>query len=151
MNNTHPAGSTGTACNVWLSRTGRLIPDDRRSALRVFFWEVMKMSSDFKIDRPGVYLARDGEEVMLWPTFSEAVWQWVAIGTEYPSSYSRDGCYWCGGEPSPHDIVAYIGPLPADILQRMAEALASAECNPQDTTPATFREALQALAEEPKQ
>jgi hypothetical protein len=49
------------------------------------------------------------------------------------------------------DIVAYVGPLPAEILQRMAEALAAAEYQPQQTAPATFGEALKAMAEEQPQ
>ena len=50
-----------------------------------------------------------------------------------------------------YDIVAYVDPLPAEILQRMAEALAAAEYQPEQATPATFGEALKALAEEPPQ
>jgi hypothetical protein len=42
-------------------------------------------------------------------------------------SYKDNGDFWVGGEESEFDVVAYVSPLPADILQRMREALALAE------------------------
>ena len=108
------------------------------------------MSTEFRIDRPGVYRRRDGKEVCLWPTLSAGVWRWLQVAGAHISSYRDDGHYWFNNKASQYDIVAYAGPLPAEILQRMADALAAAEYNPQDTTPATFDEALQALTEEPK-
>jgi hypothetical protein len=107
------------------------------------------MTTEFRIDKPGVYRRRDGSEVCLWPAFSESPLQWFTVGHKLPVSYKDNGDFWVGGEESEFDIVAYVGPLPADILQRMAEALDAAEYCPQQTTPATFGEALKAMAEEP--
>jgi hypothetical protein len=102
-----------------------------------------KMTTEFRIDRPGVYRTRNGEHVCLWPTFSTGVWRWMRVAGSHISSYRNDGHYWFADKTSPYDIVAYIGPLPADILQRMRQMLALAEEHPQPTTPATFREAMQ--------
>ena len=85
------------------------------------------MTSEFRIDRPGVYRQRDGEDVCLWPALSTGPMRWVTIGADYISSIGDDGRYWALGTESPHDIVAYVGPLPVEILQRMREALALAE------------------------
>ena len=105
------------------------------------------MTTEFRIDRPGVYRRRDGVEVCLWSSGSNAPWLWVQIaGSESAGAYQVNGRFWWEGESSV-DIVAYVGPLPADILQRMADALDAAEYRPQQTTLATFGEALQAMAE----
>jgi hypothetical protein len=108
------------------------------------------MSSEFQINRPGVYRRRDGEEVCLWPTFADPMsylkWIEIGAGVYIPNLHASSGRQsW--KERLPLDIVAYVGPLPAEILQRMAEALAAAEYQPQQTAPATFGEALKALAE----
>jgi hypothetical protein len=66
-------------------------------------------------------------------------------------SYKDNGDFWVGGEESSFDIVAYVGPLPTNILQRMAEALAAAEYCPQQTIPATFADAIKALTQEQPQ
>jgi hypothetical protein len=87
----------------------------------------MKMTTEFRIDRPGVYRRRDGERVCLWPTFSTGVMQWVAVSTGNPLTYRDDGCYWASCRISEYDIVAYVSPLPTEILARMREALALAE------------------------
>ena len=108
------------------------------------------MTTEFRIDRPGVYRRRDGVEKYLWPTFSSCPLRWVAVGDDAPVKYMDTGELWIKSEESFWDIVEYVGPLPAEILQRMAEALAAAEYCPQQTTPATFGEALKAMAEEPK-
>ena len=90
------------------------------------------MISEFRIDRPGVYKRRDGQDVCLWPTLCSTHWTWMQVGHEYPMAYLNSGNYLtfmrgdCGV-----DIVAYVGPLPAEILQRMAEALALAGEAPQ--------------------
>ncbi len=109
------------------------------------------MTTEFRIDRPGVYRRRDGSEVCLWPAFSESPLQWFAIGHKLPMSYKDNGDFWVGGEESEFDIVAYVSPLPAEILQRMVEALAAAEYQPEQTAPMTFGEALKAMAKEPQQ
>ena len=109
------------------------------------------MSNEFRIDKPGVYRQRDGKEVCLWPTLSTGVMRWLSVAGTYISSYGDDGRFFLNGETSSHDIVAYVSPLPAEILQRMADALAAAEYQPEQTTPATFGEALQALTEEQPQ
>lgn len=107
------------------------------------------MTTEFRIDKPGVYRRRDGVEVCLWSSGSNAPWLWVQIaGSESAGAYQVDGRFWREGESSV-DIVAYVGPLPADILQRMAEALWAAEGKPGDDKPATFGEALKAMTEEP--
>jgi hypothetical protein len=85
------------------------------------------MSNEFKIDRPGVYRRRNGEHVWLWPTFSAGVRQWVVINTDFPVLCRNDGCYFFKGLASPRDVVAYVGPLPSEILRQMREALALAE------------------------
>jgi hypothetical protein len=106
------------------------------------------MTTEFRIDKPGVYRRRDGVEVCLWPTFSRSLLKWFALFAESPMSYKDNGGFWVGGEESSFDIIAYVSPLPTDILQRMAEALEAAEYCPQQTAPATFAEALKAMAEE---
>ena len=109
------------------------------------------MSMEFRIDKPGVYRRRDGVEVCLWPSGSNAPWLWVQIaGSESSGAYQVDGRFWWEGESSV-DIVDYIGPLPADILQRMAEALDAAEYQPQQAALATFGEAISALTQEQPQ
>lgn len=107
------------------------------------------MTTEFRIDRPGVYRRRDGVEKCLWPTFSSCPLRWVAVGDDAPVKYMDTGELWIKSEESFWDIVEYIGPLPADILQRMAEALWAAEGKPGDDKPATFGEALKAMTEEP--
>ena len=108
------------------------------------------MTTEFKIDRPGVYRDRSGRHVNLWPTFSDGHKQWMEIGTfNAGTAYFTNGQFWSTqGHFAAWDIVAYVSPLPADILQRMVEALAAAEYQPQQAAPATFGEALQAMAEE---
>jgi hypothetical protein len=86
------------------------------------------MSSEFRIDRPGVYRRRNGEEVCLWPTLADLVsyLKWIEIGVYIPHLHASSGRQsW--KEELPLDIVAYVGPLPAEILQRMREQLALAE------------------------
>ena len=85
------------------------------------------MTTEFRIDKPGVYRRRDGTEVCLWPTFADSPLQWFSVGHKLPVSYKDNGDFWVGGEESEFDVVAYVSPLPADILQRMLEALAMAE------------------------
>ena len=93
------------------------------------------MTTEFRIDRPGVYRRRDGENICVWPAFSKKWVRVAAVSTGknadgwswYPMAYEDDGCYLGSGSISEYDIVAYVGPLPADILQRIEEALALAE------------------------
>ena len=85
------------------------------------------MTSEFRIDRPGVYRRRDGKEVYLWPTFSRLPLKWFALFAESPMSYKDNGGFWIDGEESSFDVIAYVSPLPVEILQRMREALALAE------------------------
>jgi hypothetical protein len=73
--------------------------------------------------------------------------KWFEICSDPPASYQDNGSFWRGDCESSFDIVAYVSPLPAEILQRMAEALEAAEYCPQQTTPATFGEVLKAMAE----
>jgi hypothetical protein len=87
----------------------------------------MTMTTEFRIDRPGVYRRRDGTEVCLWPALSTGVMRWVKVAGTYISSYGDDGHYWILRQESPYDIVAYVSPLPTEILARMREALALAE------------------------
>jgi len=77
--------------------------------------------------------------------------KWFAICSDPPASYQDNGSFWRGDYESSFDIVAYVSPLPAEILQRMAEALAAAEYCPQQTAPATFAEAIKALTQEQPQ
>jgi hypothetical protein len=110
----------------------------------------MKMTTEFKIDKPGVYCDRSGRHVNLWPTLSDGHKQWMEIGTfNAGTAYFINGQFWSTqGHFAAWDIVAYVSPLPAEILQRMVEALESAEYCPHQATPATFGEALKAMAEE---
>jgi hypothetical protein len=85
------------------------------------------MTTEFKIDRPGVYRRRDGKLAYLWPTFSLSQLRWFALFAELPASYKSNGAFWISGEEASFDIVAYVGPLPVDVLQRVREALALAE------------------------
>jgi hypothetical protein len=74
----------------------------------------------------------------------------MEIGTFNASTaYFSNGQFWSTqGHFAAWDIVAYVSPLPAEILQRMAEALEAAEYQPQQTAPATFGDALKAMAGE---
>ena len=87
------------------------------------------MTTEFRIDRPGVYRDRSGERVYLWSTLSDGHKQWMEIGTfNAGTAYFTNGQFWSTqGHFAAWDIVAYVSPLPADILQRMREALALAE------------------------
>ena len=111
------------------------------------------MATEFKIDKPGVYKTRNGRRVYVWPLLLTRDWWNAEDGNS--SACAASELYRTNGRLLPnrnseYDIVEYVGSLPADVLQRMAEALAAAEYCPQQTTPATFGEALQAMAEEPK-
>jgi hypothetical protein len=111
------------------------------------------MTTEFRIDRPGVYCDRSGKHVNLWPTLSDGHKQWMEIGTfNAGTAYFTNGQFWSTqGHFAAWDIVAYVSPLPADILQRMAEALWAAEGKPGDDKPATFGEAIKALTPEQPQ
>ena len=111
------------------------------------------MTTEFRIDKPGVYRMRNDRRIYVWPLMiSRKFW----IGEEdHGCEISSSDVYFTSGRlledrQSQYDIVAYVSPLPADILQRMAEALDAAEYCPQQTAPATFGDALKAMAEEPK-
>lgn len=109
------------------------------------------MTSEFKIDRPGVYKMRNGNRVPVWcnAACENMGAKWMSLGHQIGMAWNDKGrrYYIC---ESDNDIVAYAGPLPADILQRMAEALEAAEYQPHQTAPATFGEALKAMAKEPQ-
>ena len=109
------------------------------------------MTTEFKIDKPGVYKTRNGRRVYVWPLmFSREWWNGEDDNSGAAAAcdlYRTDGRLLDTHETA-FDLVAYAGPLPAEILQRMADALAAAECCPQQTTPATFAEAIKALTPE---
>ena len=112
------------------------------------------MTTEFRIDRPGVYKTRNGRRVYVWPLLFSREWWSGEDGNSGAAAsselYRADGRLLETHETA-FDIVAYVGPLPADVLQRMVEALESAEYQPQQTAPATFGEVLQAMTEEAKQ
>ena len=112
------------------------------------------MTSEFRIDKPGVYKTRNGRRVYVWPLMFSREWWSGEDGNSGAAAASE--LYRANGRLLPkrdseYDIVEYAGSLPAEILQRMAEALEAAEYCPQQTAPATFGEALKAMAGEPKQ
>ena len=112
------------------------------------------MTTEFRIDKPGVYKMRNGRRIYVWPLLLTRDW-WSGedgnSGAAAASELYRTNGRLLSNRESEYDIVEYIGPLPADILQRMAEALAAAEYCPQQTAPMTFGEALKSMAKEPKQ
>jgi hypothetical protein len=86
------------------------------------------MTTEFRIDRPGVYRRRNGKEALVWPRLCTSEW-WNGEDANEPAAgdtYRTDGRL-IHSHKTHLDIVAYIGPLPADIIQRMREALALAE------------------------
>jgi hypothetical protein len=110
------------------------------------------MTSEFRIDKPGVYRDRSGRHVNLWPTLSDGHKQWMEIGSfNAGTAYFSNGQFWgTPGHVAAWDIVAYVSPLPAEILQRMAEALWAAECHSESNRPMTVGEAIKrAFAKEP--
>jgi hypothetical protein len=60
-----------------------------------------------------------------------------ALFAESPMSYKDNGGFWINGEESSFDVVAYVCRLPEEILQRMLDALAAAEYQPEQAAPAT--------------
>lgn len=83
------------------------------------------MTTEFRIDRPGVYVNRCGEHKNIIPTGFPDKWCVTAIHgmPKFVHGNGRVSIAW----RSEYDVVAYVGPLPADVLQRMREALALAE------------------------
>jgi len=86
------------------------------------------MTSEFKIDRPGVYKMRNGNRVPVWcnAVCENMGAKWMSLGHQIGMAWNDKGrrYYIC---ESDNDIVAYVGPLPTEILARMREALALAE------------------------
>ena len=112
-----------------------------------------QMTTEFRIDKPGVYKTRNGRRVYVWPLMFSREWWSGEDGNSGTAAacdlYRADGRLLETHETA-FDIVAYAGPLPAEILQRMADALAAAEYQLEQTAPATFGEALKSMAQEPK-
>ncbi len=112
------------------------------------------MTTEFKIDRPGVYKTRNGRRVYVWPLMFSREWWSGEDGNSGAAAacdlYRTDGRLLESHETA-FDLVAYAGPLPAEILQRMVEALDAAEYQPQQTAPATFADAIKALTPEQPQ
>jgi hypothetical protein len=110
------------------------------------------MTTEFQIDKPGVYRMRNGNRVPVWCNAGceNMDAKWVSLGHQIGMAWNDKGrrYYTCKSE---NDIIAYVSPLPAEILQQMVDALAAAEYQPQQTTPATFGEALKSMAEEQPQ
>ena len=88
------------------------------------------MTTKFKIDRPGVYKTRNDRRVYVWPLMFSREWWSGEDGNSGAAAacdlYRADGRLLETHETA-FDLVAYVGPLPAEILQRMREALAMAE------------------------
>ena len=88
------------------------------------------MTTEFRIDRPGVYEMRNGRRIYVWPLLLSRDWWSCEDGNGSASAprelYRSNGRLLISRE-SEYDIVAYVSPLPAEILQRMREALALAE------------------------
>jgi hypothetical protein len=111
------------------------------------------MTTEFRIDKPGVYKMRNGRRVYVWPLLLTRDWWSGEDGNSGAAAASE--LYRANGRLLPkrdseYDIVAYVSPLPAEILQCMADALDATEYQPQQTAPATFGEALKAMAKEPQ-
>ena len=108
------------------------------------------MTGEFKIDKPGVYKTRNDRRVYVWPLLFSREWWNGEDGNSGAAAaselYRTDGRLLETHETA-FDLVAYAGPLPAEILQRMAEALEAAEYQLEQTAPATFGEVLKAMAE----
>lgn len=91
------------------------------------------MTTEFRIDKPGVYKTRNDRRVYVWPLLLTREWWSGEDGNS--SACAASELYRSNGRLLPkrdseYDIVEYISPLPSDILQRMAEALALAEESP---------------------
>jgi hypothetical protein len=105
------------------------------------------MTNEFKIDKPGIYRRRDGKEVIVWPLFRTNRW-WS--GEERYSEPGFSNIYQDNGRllqrrESQCDITAYIGKLPAEMLQRMREALTLAEENKTSYTITQIKPIIQSV------
>ena len=88
------------------------------------------MSSEFRIDRPGVYKMRNGRRVYVWPLLSTSSWWSGEDGNSSACAASelyRDDGRLLPNRDTQFDIVEYIDRLPDDMLARMRRALALAE------------------------
>ena len=88
------------------------------------------MTTEFRIDRPGVYRMRNGKTIYVWPLMVSR--DWCIAEEDHTHSVSSAELYFTNGRllqshETAYDIIAYVSPLPTDILQRMREALALAE------------------------
>ena len=113
--------------------TAELSADTLVNRIEFEYVEPEQWATEFRIDRPGVYRNRSGKNVFLWPTLSHGHKDWMEIATlDAGTAYFSNGQFWSThGHFAEWDIVAYVGPLPAEILQRMREALVLAEEPPQ--------------------
>jgi hypothetical protein len=86
------------------------------------------MTTEFRIDKPGTYQDRNGFPVHLWPLLNEHGQQWVEIASLNAGvAFFSNGCYQHNRNKHEFDIVAYLSPLPEDILQGMRNAMKQAE------------------------
>jgi hypothetical protein len=84
------------------------------------------MTTEFRIDRPGVYKRRDGELIYVWPLpLPRRLWA------------AEDGNlrHSCGRlvphDESVYDVIEYVRPLPERILRQVHEMLGMAQEPPQ--------------------
>jgi len=88
------------------------------------------MTSEFRIDRPGVYKMRNGRRIYVWPLLLTSKWWSAEDGNSSACAAGelyRDDGRLLERRETEFDIVEYIDRLPDDMLARMRRAIAEAE------------------------
>jgi hypothetical protein len=84
------------------------------------------MTSEFRIDRPGVYKMRNGRRIYVWPLPLPRQ-LWAAEDGNLRHSCGRLVLH----DESVYDVIEFVSPLPESLLRQVHEMLGMAEEAPQ--------------------